>query len=125
MKNKVLIVDDEERPRKHHRLILEEDLPGMVETLTAATLEEANRLFDENKDDLILVVMDACLEGSRPDTLPLVHRMRKEGFKGKIIANSSMPEYQQTLLNAGCDQASSGKNELEDDIVEIVKNLLQ
>ena len=123
---RILIVDDEDRPKRKYRIALEVAFPGAVEVITASTLYDAQCQFQDNKTDLILVVMDACLEGGTPDTLQLVQEIKNsKEFTGKIIANSGSPEYQQQLIDAGCHNTSPGKVRLETDIVEIVRPLLR
>ncbi|MBU3901465.1 hypothetical protein KKF25_02365, partial [Patescibacteria group bacterium] len=59
-----------------------------------------------------------CVPGDEPTTLELTEKIRKS-FTGPMIAVSSMIEYRDALLAAGCDY-DSGKAS----VIEMVKNLL-
>lgn len=76
-------------------------LSNKVELLQAFTIKEAEKLFAENPD-VSVIVMDACVPGSKPTTLPLVQKIRQT-FSGPIIAASSLPEFRKELLIAGCN----------------------
>ena len=68
--------------------------------LVASSLEEGERLFQANPD-LTLVIMDGCVPGERPNSMPLVQKMRQT-FRGPIVAGSGNPNVCKTLVEAGC-----------------------
>jgi DNA-binding response OmpR family regulator len=93
---KVLIVEDYPDMNKAYEYGMRDNF----ELLFAVNHEQALDLFAKN-NDVDLIVMDACLKGDVPDTIPLVTEFRKT-FTGPIIATSSSVEYRKALLNAGC-----------------------
>ena len=97
-KPKVLVVDDQ--PTIFTNLNYRYD--GQAVFLSASTEEEARRLFADNPD-IELIIMDACLDGPKPDTIGLVQYFRREGFEGLIIAVSSDSRYLEGLQEAGCN----------------------
>jgi len=94
---KVLIVEDEEDWHINFRRLLS----GHAVTLTAKSIDEARELFRRNSD-LAVIVVDACVPGFQPTTVPLVQEFRKM-FTGPIVAVSSVNEYRDMLCAAGCD----------------------
>lgn len=75
-----------------------------IEVLNAFTVEGGAELFKTNPD-IKAVVMDACVPGDEPTTLPLVLEFRKT-FTGPMIAISGDHEYRRELMEAGCDHQS-------------------
>jgi len=97
LKNKkVLLVEDYPAWIK----IIKEDLGGAAEVLSATTVEEAEKMFEDNPD-IALIIMDACVPGDEINTLPLVKKIR-ETFTGPIIAISANDLYRKKLVEAGC-----------------------
>lgn len=96
-KPKVLIVEDDSQ---WHR-IYKRGLGDFCEVIIAETVEAGERLFAENQNTA-LIIMDACVPGDEPTTLELTRKIR-ETFKGPMIGTSSMFEYRNALLEAGCD----------------------
>ena len=94
---KVLVVEDLEQFHDFWGSRLE----GKVTLVSAFSIREAQEQFAQNPD-VVAIVMDACVPGNAPTTQPLVRKLR-ETFTGPIIATSSLPEYRQELLRAGCD----------------------
>lgn len=97
---KVLLVEDDSL----YRDIIKGDLKGKsLVILEAESIEIAEKLFAGNPD-LAAILMDACVPGKCPTTLPLVEKIR-ETFQGPIIAISSDREYRQKLRMAGCSHS--------------------
>lgn len=94
---KVLIVEDD----SFFMRIMAERLSGKAEVLQATTLGVGEQIFDQNPD-LALILMDACVPGDRPNSMPLVQKIRRS-FTGPIIATSSDPRFRKILLQAGCN----------------------
>ena len=113
MSKKVLVVEDEEYMHEIWRW----ELDGKVVLLSAVSVAEAEEQFTANPD-IVAIVMDACVPGSLPNTLPLVRKFR-ETFKGPIIAISSNKSYRRQLVRAGCDHEST-KNFLPQKLLEIL-----
>lgn len=76
-------------------------LGDAVQLVAANTLEGGLTLFEEHKDGLALILMDACVPGDDPNAMWLVRKIRESGFTKPIIAISSMPDYRQMLIRAG------------------------
>ena len=96
------------------------ELDEKVEVLWASNLEDGEKLFTENQD-IVLVVMDACVPGDKPTSMSLVRKIREGGFTKPIIAKSSLGSYRNKLLEAGAS------HEAEDifDIPSLVMELLE
>lgn len=104
---KVLLVEDNEEYLRHYR----RELGEKVTLLVAESLEDGERLFGANPD-VALVVMDACVPGDTPNSMPLVRKIRQT-FAGPIIASSSYEKYRMELMEAGCDREAD-KSEVPD-----------
>jgi len=100
-KKVVLIVEDREREYDRWR----RELDDKVVLIFAPSIEEAEKQFATNPD-IAVIVMDACVPGSYPNTPPLVRKFR-ESFKGPMIAISSMGLYRRQLVLAGCDHETT------------------
>lgn len=114
MKPKILVVEDIEDFQLQYR----KNLNDIADILAATTLDEGKRLFDANPD-IVLVVMDACVPGNKPNSMELVKHMRQT-FEGPIIASSSMLEYREILIGAGCS-IKSHKSGVPDLIRELLR----
>jgi hypothetical protein len=95
-------------------------LRGKADVLQAYDIGTARQMFMDNRDAINIIVMDACVPGNRPTTPPLVREIRAAGFTGPMIASSSMGDFCQILMRAGCDVDSGGKAQ----VPEIVTGLL-
>jgi CheY-like chemotaxis protein len=121
---KVLLVDDMETCHNYLRANLE----GHAILLSAKTLQEGRDLFAENPD-VAVIVMDGCVEVKstgaedeviEPDTLDLVQEFR-ETFKGPMIALSQ--QFNEQLVEAGCDHEVSFKPEAPAKIIKILEEM--
>ncbi|MBI4156033.1 MAG: response regulator [Candidatus Zambryskibacteria bacterium] len=110
---KVLIVEDD----SDWQSIWKRKLEGKIQTITASSVEEGERLFNENPD-VDAIVMDACLSGEEPDTPPLVTKIRQT-FNGPMIAASGSSTFRQCLKSYGCDYESK-KHNVSDKVLEIL-----
>ncbi len=105
-KPKILIVKAEEKITEVWIAWLDDK----VKVISAKTLAEGERLFKENSDDIELVLVDCCVPddtGDEPNSMGLVEKIRQDGFKGPIIAESSNPENYKSLRDAGADRTAS------------------
>ncbi len=117
MSKKVLIVED----MKEFHNLWKKDLKNLGSDaiiLSAFSIGEAKKLFNDNPD-IDAIVMDACVPGNYPTTQPLVREFRKI-FSGPIIAVSSIEEYREMLIEAGCNYGSE-KSALSEILFEILK----
>ena len=108
MTSVVLVVDDIRSYRREHRdkLARYDD----VEVLEAGTLEELDAVFAANRDRIDAIILDGRLtripdeeDDPQPDTMDFVRRARSEGFDGLIVAASNAEEFNDQLVEAGCD----------------------
>lgn len=97
---KILVVDDDVKIQA----ILKKLFSGRNNTIlfSALSIEEARLIFNQNPD-IDLIVMDACVPGDTPNTIPLVQELR-EKYNGLIVASSSVDFYRKVLLKAGCNK---------------------
>lgn len=110
---KVLVVEDDPERRAQYAA----RCGGQIELMMAETIEKAEELFAANPD-LAAIVMDACVPGDEPTTVPLVGKFRKT-FTGPIIAASSEPDFRRELMRAGCSHESP-KYELPEKLREVL-----
>ena len=96
MRQEVLVIED----FCSCRFAIKMGLKDKVKVLEAATLEEGKRVFQKNPD-VSLVIMDACVPGDEPNSMPLIKKILSAGYSKPIIAISGNPEYRKILLRAG------------------------
>lgn len=117
---KILVIEDKEiYVRLYGDLVR---LPG-IEIVSVTTLSAARLAFSENKEQIVAIVMDECLEGDGQtfDTEELTEEIKQSGFSGPIIASSSSPDINNLLMAAGCTHSvSNGKM----DVPQMLKRLL-
>ncbi|MBI5731550.1 MAG: response regulator transcription factor [Ignavibacteriales bacterium] len=95
---KILIVDDNERIRKLINKLLDK-LNTPIDVIECADGEEAVKIYNEEKPDLIL--MDIIMK--KLDGFSAIRRIRLISPKATIIVVSQLPEqeYRQEALDAG------------------------
>ncbi|MBI2454361.1 MAG: hypothetical protein HYV54_02220 [Parcubacteria group bacterium] len=111
-KVKVLVVEDNQRWQDTFARKFGQDF----QLLQATTIEQGEELFLANPD-IGIVVMDACVPGDDPNTMNLVKKIR-ETFVGKMIASSSVKDYREILMAAGCSHQCP-KNDLFEKFPEL------
>ena len=111
---KVLLVEDNEDWNR----IIKRGLGDKVQILSAYTIKEAEKIFEENSG-IAIVIMDACVPGDTPNTQPLVQKIRQT-FKGPMIAMSSMPMFRRKIVLAGCDHEVEEKTEAGKKVLELL-----
>jgi CheY-like chemotaxis protein len=99
---KVLIIEDDKPLLETMMAFLE----GWLNVVSADSVDSAREVFAAHPD-LDAIVMDGCIEGpgELPNSLVLVLEFRRT-FKGPMIAVSNSDEYQDRLMEAGCDHKS-------------------
>ena len=112
---KILLIED---VRPLHKNFID-SFRGQAEIVSAYTVRQGYEKF-AGHTDIDLIVMDACLEESMPDTLYLTEHIRRQGYKGPMIASSYYDEFRHRQLEAGCDLAWESPN----DIIRWVRKLL-
>jgi hypothetical protein len=104
-KPKILIVEDDHFWQDAYR----SDLGNAVEISSAYSVSQARELFLQHAADIKLIVMDACVPGNTPTTLPLVREIRAQ-FTGPMIGASL--EWCVELRAAGCDYSEDNKGDV-------------
>lgn len=97
---KIIVVEDNDCDF----LDILEKIPHKVRVMRAKTIDEGEKIFQENTD-ADLIIMDCCVPGSKPNTMPLVKSIKKSGFKNPIIATSSVFLFTEELMKAGATHA--------------------
>jgi len=95
-KKKLLLVDDEE---SIHLLYKEEFEEEGYEVHSAMNGEEALKLFDQIKPDL--VILDINMPGM--DGIEVLRRMKQKSPSTPVIISSAYPEYKQDLASWASD----------------------
>ena len=93
----VLIIEDNENVALAQKEYLESEHPG-IEIMIARDLDEATKCLKIYGMGLSLIILDACLQSPKPNSMPLIAEARKCKFDGPIIASSL---YAQLLIDAG------------------------
>ena len=93
---KILVVDD--RPRDKLRTVSIANEFGDVEE--ASDLMEAISIL-ESTSEFDLLIVDTCLNGSFPDSAPVIELAKSKGIY--VIAVSSIDSYRNYTLGAGAD----------------------
>ena len=79
---------------------------GIINVLRAEDLDSGYKLFDENSNVIDLIIMDACVPGIEPNSMPLIKKIINLGFTKPIIANSSNSDFNDILIEAGATHKS-------------------
>ena len=98
-KKRILVVED----NKSAHLLWSKFFVGIASVSFAFDIEQAKNMFLSEKFDII--VMDCCVPGHSPNTMDLVVLMRQSGFKGPILANSSVHKYTSLLILSGASHS--------------------
>jgi DNA-binding NtrC family response regulator len=96
-KLKVLVIDDD---AEFQAALGRATSLMAVDLLQAETLEDGERLFAENPD-VSVIAIDACIPGVEYNSEPLARKIAAT-FKGPFVAISSVSEYRESLVEAGC-----------------------
>ncbi len=105
----VLIAEDED---KSFEEMFVETLEEMgLRFVRAKTLQEAIILFDENKEDLIGIVVDGCLNSNGILDGPyLVEHVRRQGWSGIIIPASQSDDNNAHMVELGATRKPYAEN---------------
>lgn len=115
----LLLVEDYSGYDELFKISLEE--AGInIEVLSAKTIEEADRLFNQYAKNIEIIIMDACVPGKTPNTMNLIKEILKSGFTGPIVASSSNEEYNEVLVSAGATHSAE-----KDKAIKFTINLLK
>ena len=96
----ILFIEDDEGIQRIFSIIM--NSLGHV-FFQAKTISEAKEIFAKEKENLTHIYVDGCVPGRHLNTIDLVREIRPE-FSGKMYAISSNPEFNDILVEAGCDE---------------------
>jgi len=99
----VLIIEDSKTVALLQKECLENE---GIKVLVVETIEQAKNILKERAKEISLIILDACLNSSKPNSMILIQEARNNGFKGLIIASSGNDDYGQILLRAGANYKS-------------------
>jgi len=99
----VLIIEDSKTVALLQKECLEDE---GIKVLVAETIEQAKNILKERAKEISLIILDACLNSSKPNSMILIREARNNGFKGLIIASSGNNDCGQILLKAGANYKS-------------------
>lgn len=103
---KVLMVEDGDV----YHAMAEKIFAGKVEFMQAKTRMEGWELFQKNPD-IDLIIMDACVPGDKPNTMPLVEKIMESGYDKPIIASSGWSDYRRKLMAVGATHEVEDKRD--------------
>lgn len=75
----------------------------------ARNLTEAESIFQIEKESIVAIFVDGCMNAMELNTISLVRYFRQEGFNGPIISIASNPYDRDTMVAAGCDDGLDQK----------------
>jgi len=113
----VLVVDDD--PGKYIHRSIRRRISHVANVISAYDQDRARILFRQHPPDIVM--MDACVPGSQPNTKKLIREIKDTDFNGLIIGSSS--EYLGYLKQAGCDKTCS-KEKIAEVLEEEIKQRL-
>ncbi|MEX0622146.1 MAG: hypothetical protein WD187_04145 [Candidatus Woykebacteria bacterium] len=96
---KVLLVEDDDDFIE----VVEIGLRSYCDLIVATTEAEARVLFREYLGTIDIIVMDACLHTTKPNTQQLTSGFRAQ-FDGIILASSRSSYFGQQIVEAGADR---------------------
>lgn len=73
----------------------------------ALSSEEGEKLFDEHKENIALVVTGTLVHLNAeafPLSIPLVEKIKRERSSMHILGMTSVQDFKEKLLKAGCDE---------------------
>lgn len=112
----VLIADDLSR-------IIETWTMGLadygIEVVAATSLEELDTAFAAHRHQIAAVILDGCMPGDSLNTLGFIRTVRAKGFTKPIVAASSLREYRDAMVAAGCSHQAP-----KDQAVRMVADVL-
>lgn len=100
MKKLVLLVEDHFMCGRGMKTLLE--LEG-YEVIWAKDTKEAREAYDLRKGEIAKIILDGEMtETSKDTTIPLIEHMKADGFKGLMLATSSLDSLVREMMKAGC-----------------------
>lgn len=113
------------RSQSEKLVLIADDLPEVISGWTAelkqhelrclavTSLEDLWIAYDLYKDEISGMILDGCIPGDTPNTLPFIQMAREDGFTGQIVAASSSEFYRQMMMQAGCSDQSPKSDAVE------------
>lgn len=93
-----------------------------AEVVLSCRINDAREKIKTLAKELSAIILDACLESSKPDSMSLITEARDAGFSGPIIAFSSYDYYNDLLIkNGATHKVGNGKMS----ILRLLKDIYQ
>lgn len=110
----VLVVDD-------MQYCIDMHVNGLAELgltiVTASTLRELDVMYAKHREELAVIILDGCIPGDEVNTYGFITRVRADmesgAFTGHLVAASSLPQYRETMVRAGCTHQAPKKGAAE------------
>ncbi len=112
----VLIADDLPEVIRNWESVLGE---YGIEVVKATTIRQLCEVFFARDHEIAAIILDGCIPGDSPNTIPFVHIARDVGFMRPIIAASSSGMYREWMVRAGCSHQAP-----KEQAAELVADLL-
>lgn len=90
-----------------------------IEVVKATTIRELCEVFLAHEHEIEAIILDGCMPGDSPNTIPFVHIAREIGFDKPIIAASGLERYRDWMVRAGCSHQAP-----KEQAAELVADLL-
>ena len=95
-------------------VLIADDLPHIIRgweselsefgigAVKATTLRELCARFLAHEHEIAAVILDGCIPGDSPNTIPFIQLVREMGFYKPIVASSGSSTYRSWMMRAGC-----------------------
>ncbi len=121
----IVIIDDNESIRTAFKRFLRA-LGSLHEIIFLTNLDEAEAFLEDDlpgRDDIVAITFDGSLvPGKRSlDTLHLVKLAKEANFAGILLACSSDDHYCNLLIEAGCTNKVTSKDQMPPELLGLLK----
>jgi CheY-like chemotaxis protein len=73
-----------------------------IDVVAATSLEELDTAYARHQHEIAAVILDGCIPGDSVNTIGFIKAARAGGFTKPIVAASSLWEYRDMMMYAGC-----------------------
>lgn len=87
--------------------------------VSATTLEQLHEAFLARRHEISAIILDGCMPGNSVNTIPFVQFARGSGYRGPIVAASSLDVYRCQMVASGCSHQAP-----KEQAAELVADLL-
>lgn len=116
----ILIIEDDKLVQSCLKRAIRMDSNWKINVIPAYSIEEAEKLFEENKESIDVIAFDWFLEKDFKieDTLELIEKI-KNTFSWIMIAMSSCPKMQSEQIQKWCTHSIESKSDLPDLLISL------